>query len=261
MIDRQKYGPWAVIAGGSEGVGASFAQQIAATGINLVLMARKPGPLEQLAQDIRADYGVQVRTMQVDLRSPEILDQVRAVTDDLDVGLLVYNAGDAAGVKPFLDRTLDEALATVLLSPIGQVKFCHHFGRKFAERGRGGIMLVGSLAGNAGSPLVATYSAAKAFTQMLAESLWNELKPRGIDVLITVIGAVVSPSLYRSGMGDTGPVQVCSSDDVARDALANLGEGPVHVFAPWQGLFHEYNALPRREAAEKMNAVFVSMTQ
>ena len=92
MIDASRYGPWALIAGGSEGVGAAFAQQLGAAGINLVLVARSPGPLEEAAAAARA-LGVEVRTVSVDLLKADSVDQVRRTTDGLDVGLLVFNAG------------------------------------------------------------------------------------------------------------------------------------------------------------------------
>ena len=92
MIDPQYYGPWAVIAGGSEGVGAGFADELSKIGINLVLIARKPGPLEETAAKARAN-GVEVRTLALDLLVPDALDQIKAVTDDVEVGLLIFNAG------------------------------------------------------------------------------------------------------------------------------------------------------------------------
>ena len=91
-MDIAKYGPWAVIAGGSEGVGAEFATQLADQGFNLVLLARKEGPLAEAADASRA-RGVEVRTLSVDLLAPDALDRIRQITDDIDVGLFIYNAG------------------------------------------------------------------------------------------------------------------------------------------------------------------------
>src|SRR5262245_41144483 len=91
-MDLAKYGPWALITGGSEGVGAALARKLAADGFNLVLVARKPAPLEELATELRAG-GAEVRILSADLSQPDVLDKVRAVTDDIEVGLLIYNAG------------------------------------------------------------------------------------------------------------------------------------------------------------------------
>ena len=91
-MDIEKYGPWALIVGGSEGIGAAFARVLAAKNLNIVLVARKPEPLEELAEDLR-ETGVEVRTVSADLSKTDVLDKVRTATDDVDVGFLIYNAG------------------------------------------------------------------------------------------------------------------------------------------------------------------------
>ena len=98
-----QYGPWALIAGGSEGVGESFARQLAGAGIHLVLLARRQGPLDRLASSISEDHGVAVRTLTVDLTRPELLSRVRALTDDIEVGLMIYNAGSNIAYNRFPD--------------------------------------------------------------------------------------------------------------------------------------------------------------
>ena len=88
MTDVAKYGPWAVILGGSEGVGASFAHQLAGDGFNLVLVARRPEPLEETAAQLR-ERGAQVRTHSLDLMRTESVQTLIGATADLEVGLLV----------------------------------------------------------------------------------------------------------------------------------------------------------------------------
>ena len=100
-----KYGPWAVIAGGSEGVGAEFARLLAESGVNLVLVARKPEPLEVAAAACRA-LGVEVRTVATDLVSPVAVAELASVTDDLEVGLFIYNAGANTCSAECLDADL-----------------------------------------------------------------------------------------------------------------------------------------------------------
>jgi short-subunit dehydrogenase len=102
MPDLTKYGPWAVIAGGSEGVGAEFARMLAEDGFNLVLVARKPGPLEQIAGQCR-DLGAQVSALSLDLLDVDGVSQIVAATAGLDVGLLIYNAGASTCNEPFLE--------------------------------------------------------------------------------------------------------------------------------------------------------------
>src|ERR1700722_19604345 len=158
----EQYGPWALIAGGSEGVGASFARKLAAKGLNLVLLARKPGPLEEVAQQVRSNSNVQVRTASLDLRLADVLDRVRAITDDIEVGMLIYNAG-VIGPSPFLDRSLEQNLKSLRLTVNGPVVLAHHFGSRMRERRRGGIIILGSMSAFAGSQNFAVYGASKAF--------------------------------------------------------------------------------------------------
>ncbi len=142
MLDEPKYGPWALIAGGSDGLGAAYAQHIAASGINLVLVARRPGPLAETAAAVRADYGVEVRTATADITAPDLIDQLRPITDDIEIGLLICNAGGAGSPKPFLDRPVDYSLRLVEFTVMAQMRLAYHFGGKMVARGRGSVLLM-----------------------------------------------------------------------------------------------------------------------
>lgn len=254
-IDAARYGPWAVIAGGSEGIGACIAGALAGAGVNLVLIARKPEPLDELAAQIRKRSGVEVRTLGLDLTAPDMLERIRAVTDDVEVGLLVYNAGAAHRTGPFLDWALEDVRRVIRLNAEGQAVLAHHFGGKMAQRGRGGIVLMGSLAGNAGSPSVVTYSGAKAFSQIFSEGLWWELKQVGVDVLHVVVGQTDTPAMARLGIvypeGESvGP------EAVARHTLANIANGPVFVMPEMREGFIQL-ATPNRREVTEMNAGFI----
>jgi short-subunit dehydrogenase len=225
-----RYGPWALIAGASEGTGASYARQIAERGVNVALIARRPDPLDQLAKEIRATTEVEVRSAAVDLTSPSLLDDLAPLVDGIDVGLLVYNAGAVYYADCFVDRHLDDALHLVALNCRGTVLLTHHFGSAMAARGRGGIILMTSMSASAGSAYTAVYNASKAFDVTLAESLWIELGQRGVDVLGLVAGLTDTPAMHRSGVRFDDPTFVAmSADDVAGEALGALGHGPIHV--------------------------------
>ncbi|MBW8753697.1 MAG: SDR family NAD(P)-dependent oxidoreductase [Sphingomonadales bacterium] len=254
MIDAAKYGPWAVIAGGSEGIGPALAEELAKGGINSVLLARKLEPLEATAADIRARYCVEVRTLSLDLTDPAMLERVRAVTDDIEVGLLVYNAGASHRTGPFIDWELDDVMRVIQLNVVGQTVLSHHFGRLMAARGRGGIVLMGSLAGVAGSPSVVVYSGAKAYSQIFSEGLWWELGQKGVDVLHVVVGKTDTPAMERLGIdhGDEGD----SGLDVALQALGNLANGPVTVMPKMQEGFVQL-CTPDRRSVTLGNASFI----
>lgn len=253
-LDAARYGPWAVIAGGSEGIGACLADDFASAGLNLVLVARKVEPLEELAADLRARCGVEVRTLSLDLTDAALLDRVRAATDDIEVGMLVYNAGASHKTGPFLDWALDDALKVVRLNTVGPMVLAHHFGKKMAARGRGAIVLMGSLAGSAGSPSVIPYAGAKAFEQVFAEGLW-ELKQHGVDVLHVVVGSTVTPAMARLGIVHRQNA-ADQPQDVARHTLANLANGPVTVVPSMQARF-DVLTTPDRRAATESNAALV----
>ncbi|QIX26556.1 SDR family NAD(P)-dependent oxidoreductase [Nocardioides sp. JQ2195] len=229
MTDLTTYGPWAVIAGGSEGVGASFATQLAEAGINLVLLARKPGPLEETAAAARAK-GVEVRTLSVDLISPDALARIRTITDDLEVGLLIYNAGSNTYGHEFVSGDLAAFGAVIDLNITAQLVLVQHFGAAMKDRGRGGILLVGSMSGYMGAPQIGIYAAAKAFGRIFAEGLWLEMREHGVDVLELVLGATRTPAMARAGLNfDIPGLHVSDPEVVAREGLDHLADGPIRL--------------------------------
>jgi uncharacterized protein len=250
MITKERYGPWAVIVGGSEGIGEHLARKLGAAGINLVLVARKPEPLAETAQKVHAESRVEVRTLQLDISRDDMLDRIREATDGLEVGLLIHNVGGGASFGPFVEATLAAAMTPVLSNCVALTKLVHQFGKPMADRGRGGILIIGSIAGNAGSYFIAGYSAAKAWNQIFAEALWAEMQPRGVHVLICPIGSADTPSRRRSGTMDADEMLVAKPEDVAQEALDQLPNGPVYVSPQNVQYFKSLYAMTRREAAE-----------
>jgi short-subunit dehydrogenase len=224
-MDLAKYGPWALIIGGSEGIGAAFARKLAADGFKLVLMARKPAPLEDLATELRAS-GAEVRTVSADLSKPDVLDRVREQTDDVEVGLLIYNAGanDTRGLFVELPREVTQGV--IQITVVGQADFARHYGALMCQRRRGGMILCGSLSSYMGAPSLATYTAAKAFSRILSEALWGECVAFGVDVLHLNVGFTGTPAMARLGM-DIAAAQ--SPEDCAQEGLDNIANGPVWI--------------------------------
>ena len=101
------------------------------------------------------------------------------------------------------------------------------------ERGRGGIILTGSMAGYMGAPSLATYCAAKAFSRVLTEALWAECQPMGVDVLHLVIGFTATPAMARLGIDLT---LAQPPEEVAQEGLDNLTNGPVWIVGGEQNL-------------------------
>lgn len=249
----EQYGPWALIAGGSEGVGASLAFKLARRGLNLVLVARKPEPLKTLAEQVTADTGVQVRTLALDLTGDGMLEAVAAATDDIDVGLLIYNAGSVSGFGAFIESGMADAMRMVRLGVVAPTLLVHHFAARMKPRKRGGIVLVGSMAGYAGAPDEVVYSAGKAYSRMMAEGLWWELKPDNIHVLGLILGLTRTPAMARLGLDmDNGTFVPDEPDDVAEEALAHLADGPLwHVGGKEEGA-RQLAQISRAEAVAYM---------
>ena len=141
---RGKYGRWAVIAGASEGVGAAIADQAAGRGLDLILIARNEPLLSSVAAEIGARHGVEVRPLALDLTDPGLGARVAAATEGLEVGLVVYNAGAANRTRPFLEESFADSLRQVQLACVGPLALAHLFAPAMRDRGRGGIVLVGS---------------------------------------------------------------------------------------------------------------------
>ncbi len=252
FVDR--YGPWAVVAGGSEGIGAAYARELAAAGCHLVLIGLGEDPLVAVAHQLRARHGVQVRTLDLDLGRDDLLEVLRPVIADCDVGLLVYNAA-VSPIGEFVDVPLERLLAAVDVNVRGPLVLAHEIGRRLVDRGRGGIVLMSSLASSQGSAMVATYGATKAFNRILGEGLWEELGRRGVDVVAVTPGTTDTPGL-RASQPRGGP-RPMPAQAVARAALAGLGQGPV-VVPGWQNRLSGIltgRLLPRRTAIRMVSGV------
>jgi uncharacterized protein len=222
-----RYGPWAVVVGGSEGVGSAFADRLARQGLKLLLIARKPGPLEKTAADARRKYGTEVRTLSLDVATPDAAAGIIAAAEGSEAGLLIYNAGADTGFKYFLDRPLDESERMVMLNVLTPMRLVRHFAVGMSERRRGGIVLCSSLAGLAGTPGNGVYSAAKAFIDTFAEMAWFELGKQRIDVLCALFPLVRTPAMERLGLKFDGEIKGADPADIADEVLANLDKGPV----------------------------------
>jgi uncharacterized protein len=233
MTFASKYGPWALVCGASDGVGAAFAEGIAERGVNVVLVARRQGVLDEVAAGIKGRTGVETRTLAVDLAQHDATSTIVAATRDLGIGFLVYCAGADPNFEPFLANPIETAEAMVHRNCVVPMQLCHHFAPPMVDRGRGGIVLFGSGAGLAGGPNMVAYGATKAFDMVFAEALWTELHDKGIDVLGLILGKTNTPALRRLEHGrghlsseDEAPADAVSVDEVIREAFENLTNGP-----------------------------------
>jgi uncharacterized protein len=226
-----RYGPWAVIAGASEGTGACYARELAAMGINLVLVSRRQEALEALGAELQASFGIEYRAVVVDLASEGAGVQILEAAAGLDVGLYISNAGADNFARFFEDGTAG-AHRLVRMNISTLIDAANGFGQGFLTRGSGGIIIMASGAGLGGQPNLALYSATKAFEINFAESLWAEYHERGIDVIGIAAPLMKTPTLLRLVPKDFDLSTAYDPADVTHNALAGLLAGEAIQIVP-----------------------------
>ncbi|MBV9410778.1 MAG: SDR family NAD(P)-dependent oxidoreductase [Acidimicrobiia bacterium] len=219
-----RYGPLAVVTGAAVGMGAAFARDLAGRGLDLLLVDRDERPLEELALELQAG-GTNARPLVTDLAAADAAGRVCDEAGD-QLGLLVNNA--ALGyVGSFLDQSPEELMAQLDVNCRTPLLLVHRVLPQLVARGRGGIVLLSSLSAMRGSALVASYAATKAWNLILAESLWDEVRETGVDVLGVLPGMTRTPGLLSSSpQAGLATANLMEPADVAREALDALGHMP-----------------------------------
>lgn len=255
-----RYGRWALIAGASEGLGASYARALASRGMDLVLVARRSGPLDTLAQEVREAHGTEVRCVAGDLASAEFLDTLAAACSELDLGLVICNAAQAP-IGDFVSRDRDDLLRVVDVNVRAPMVLLRELLPAMKARGRGAAIIMTSLTGGLGTARIASYAASKAFLRILGESLWYEMKDCGVDVLACICGAVRTPG-YSTAAGRDAPGTL-EADVVVERALRALGRGPVVMpgFVNRVAMLFMTRVLPRRMAIGILARSTVSLAE
>ena len=227
---RERYGPWAFIAGASEGLGEAFAHAIASRGLNVIVAARRAEKLEAVAESLRAQHGIAAVAMPMDLADTAMLEvTLRHLVEDYELGLLVYNAA-LSPKGAYLDVALDDHLRALDVNARAALMCTHAVGREMRRRKRGGIVLMSSMSGMYGTGSVVSYAATKAFQTNLAEGLWGELEGT-VDVIATVAGPIRTPGYEAAAEVDVA--HVLAPADVVAETLDALGRQPM-VIPGWR---------------------------
>ncbi len=258
---RAHYGPWAVVAGASAGLGAEFATQLAARGLNLVLIARRKELLDELGAKLTQDYAIEVRPLELDLAREDAGPVVEAATSDIDVGLLVYNAAISM-IGPYLQTSLQDHLDEIAVNCRAPLTLSYILGQKMVKRRRGGIVLMSSLSSSQGSALITNYTATKAYNRILAEGLWEELRTQGVDVMACSPSAVSTPN-YLASAPRSGRISASTMAPhaVVTETLAALGKQPV-IIPGWSNRLANVfmrRVLPHKTAIKLMGRVMRGM--
>ncbi len=251
-LDKKRFGPWALVTGASSGIGKEFARQIAASGINVVLVARRESLLDEVGQGLAKGFNVQYRNVVADLSQEGFLDKLAEATNDLDIGLVVSNAGTGnPGEFLKLDRQLHRT--TLRVSTMAHLDITHHFGAKLVERRRGGLILAGAMGAENGVPRMANDGAAKAYVHSLGEALHYEFKPLGVYVTVLAAGFTNTAVLEKFGLDPkTMPMKPMSVEQCVSEGLSGLLKNRSKI-VPGR-LNRILNALVPASLARKMEA-------
>jgi uncharacterized protein len=220
-IDKQKFGPWAIVTGASSGIGKEFARQLATSGLHVILVARRLSTLEELGGRLATEFGVQYRAVAVDLTEEHYLRTIEEATHDLDIGLVVSNAGTWM-LGEFVTMDSRDLQRSLRLNVKAHLDVAHHFGQHLAQRRRGGLLLTASTAGLQGIPFSAEYAAAKAYVLTLGEGLHGELQKVGVHVTVLLPGATATPLLAASDFERPPFLKPMSTEQCVAEGLAAL---------------------------------------
>ena len=222
MADIGTYGGWAVVTGASAGIGRAFARRLAAARVNTVLVARRRDRLEALGAELSRQHGTESRIVAEDLEREDAASRIGEQVRDLDIGILVNNAGFSAAGR--FDRVpLERHLAMIRVNCLAVTALTHLFLPAMKARQRGAVIIVASTAGYQPLGLAATYGATKAFDLMLGEALWAENRGTGVDVLVLSPGPVETE--FQAVAGETAHPGA-TAESVVRVAFAALGKKP-----------------------------------
>lgn len=221
-LDRSRFGPWALVTGASSGIGREFARRIAASRIHVVILARRRSELDTLGAELFRDFQVEHRVVVADLSAEGFITDLAEATRDLEIGLVISNAGSANPGR-FTNKEPKELARTLRLSALAHAELALHFGRRLTERGSGGMLFVGAMGADTGAPFMAHDGGAKAYVQSLGLALHEEWKSRGVYVTVLPPGLTDTPVLAKFGLDAKNmPMKPLKVDQVVREGLNAL---------------------------------------
>jgi short-subunit dehydrogenase len=219
---RERYGEWALVTGASSGIGAAFARALAREEVSCVLTARREDRLRSLADELEKRHQVATRVAAADLSVGDGAERLVEMVSDLEIGILVNNAGfGCAGRFERQDR--EQMRAMVEVNCMAPTVLTAGLLPGMRERGRGAVIMVGSIAGSQPLPLHSLYSGTKAFTNIFGESLWGELQGSGVDCLSVLPGTTETE--FQAVSGEL-PHAGESPESVVAKSLDALGRKP-----------------------------------
>lgn len=228
-IDKDRFGPWAIITGASSGIGKEFARQLAADGLNLVLVARRLALLEENGRHLEGEFGIRYVTVEADLALENSIGEIAKATSDLDIGLLISNAGTGRPGR-FLSFEEKDLKYILQLNAASHLSLTHCFGKRMAKRGKGGILLTGAMGAIDGVPYMANEAGTKGYIQSLGKSLHTEFREAGLYITVLVTSPTETPVLGKLGFNKANtPMKPVSTEQCVREALLALSANRITV--------------------------------
>jgi short-subunit dehydrogenase len=253
----QQYGPWALVTGASSGIGRALCVQLAASGYNLIINARRERRLWALAEKLERLNNIRVEVIAGDMGLQEHREKLLDMSMPYDVGLLVNAAGFGSSGK-FKDSDLSNQVDMLEVNCKAPLILSKEFGARFTKRASGGIIMFSSIVAFQGVPWAAHYAATKAYIQSLAESLHIEYYPFGVDVL------AVAPGPVQTGFAERADMQLGAAlnpDEIALPILKALGrKSTVYPGVLTKVLTGSLRLLPRWGKVKVMQQVMKGMS-
>ncbi|MBR1514890.1 MAG: SDR family NAD(P)-dependent oxidoreductase [Bacteroidales bacterium] len=196
-MEKLGHRPWALVTGGSSGMGLEFARQLAETGCNLLLVSNQKEELERVATDLNAQFQMRVIPYYIDLTSENAADELFALchAENLQIDILINNAG-MFFFEELTSENETKALKMMQLHMLTPTRLCILFGEEMKKRGFGYILNMSSMAAKLPCPGITIYSATKAYLKSFGKSLYFEMRPYGVGVT-TVCPAAIATPLYK----------------------------------------------------------------
>lgn len=225
-------GKWALVTGASAGIGRALAEELAASGTNLVLTARRRDRLEQLASTLGNKHGVRTEIVVADLARPEAPGQIYTFLKGkgIEIELLVNNAGFGA-YGAFHESELSRDLEMVQVNCAAVVKLTRIFLPEMVARKHGDILIVASVAGYQAVPYISLYAATKAFDLNFAVGIAEEVRRHGVNVCALCPGSTTTEFREVAGQPPRTFRGAETAEKVARVALNALAKGKSSVIS------------------------------
>ena len=179
---KERYGEWALVTGASAGIGEEFCRQLAEKGMNIISVARREELLKELGEELTTKFGVQTREVAVDLTRDDAADRIEEAVSDLEVGIVVNNAGFGQ-LGAFHKNSAQRDDEMIRLNCLAPVALTHKFLPKMLDRERGGVIFLASTSAYQATPYFSVYGATKVYNHHHREGIWAEYRKKGIDVM------------------------------------------------------------------------------